>query len=107
MIKTIILFIVLAVLFILSTALVEKVYQSGHQINSFLVGGASFVVLILGQIFFTNPVVMYGIQVLFLFGTIIFFMSATRNYKLLMSGEGNGWLAKKVKRLRAANQKHS
>lgn len=98
------LFVVLAVSFTLATGLVEIIYKSGRRLNSLIIGGASFLVLIMGSILTSNQIMLYIIQVVFLFGTIVFFMVATKNYRALIKGEGSGWLAKRVRKLKSMNE---
>lgn len=107
MLYTFKIFLVLAILFIVAIKSIDAVYNNGKQIPSFLVGGISFLCLILGQIFLKNQILLTISVITFLFGSIVFFMSATRNYKLLINGEGNGWLAKRVRKLKNASKNHS
>lgn len=102
----IMMFLVLAVLFTAALALVGWVYQSGHRIYGTLVGFASFILLIVGQAITNNRIALIAFQVVFLFGCIVFFMAATKNYKLFMAGEGKGWLANRVRKMQALSKNH-
>jgi len=101
------LFAVLAVLFFGAITLVNKVYASGHQIWSMLVGGISFVLLIIGSITLHNQAALIAVQVIFMFGIIVFFMAFTRNYKLYLAGKGKGWIADRTRKIQELNKKHN
>lgn len=96
--------VILLFLFILAHNLVEKVYKSGHKIYSMLVGFISCLLLIYDSLFVKNTIISTIIQALYLFGGIIFFMSFNLNFKLIIKGKGNSWLAKRIRRLRSLSK---
>lgn len=102
------LFVVLAVLFIVAVKLVNKVYESGHQIWSIFVGFLSFLLLVVGTItLHGNQIALIIVQVVFMFGTIVFFMAFTKNYKLYLAGKGKGWIADRTRKIQDLNKKHN
>lgn len=105
MLNIFVLFICLSVNIVLALYFVNKVYSLGYKIYSFLVGFLSFLLLIVSDLFVKNQWLMYFNQIIFLLGIMIFFISASKNYHLLISGKGKGWLSKKVKRLKEVEQK--
>ncbi|MFD1441513.1 hypothetical protein [Lacticaseibacillus hegangensis] len=98
---------IFGLLFWVAFKLVDSVYSSGGRINGILVGFISFALLIGAVILTHNRVILAAAQVVFLFGGIVFFMASTRNYKMIMAGEGSGWLARRVRRLQRASKGHS
>ncbi|AUI72082.1 hypothetical protein COSHB9_11190 [Companilactobacillus alimentarius] len=101
------LFMVLAVLFIIAYEMVNEVYKHGHQIWSMCVGLLSFILLIIGTITIHNQIALIFVQVIFMFGTIVFFMAFTRNYKLYLAGKGKGWIADRTRKIQELNKKHN
>ncbi|CAJ1202606.1 hypothetical protein CPR19092_LGOLGGFK_02484 [Companilactobacillus paralimentarius] len=103
----ILMFVVLAILFAVAIKLVNKVYENGHQIWSILVGLTSFVLLIIGTITLHNQIALIIVQIVFMFGSIVFFMAFTRNYKLFLAGKGKGWIADRTRKIQALSKKHN
>ena len=101
------LFIVLAILFIIAYKMVNEIYKRGHQIWSIFVGLLSFILLIIGTITVHNQIALMFVQVVFMFGTIVFFMAFTRNYKLYLAGKGKGWIADRTRKIQEINKKHN
>lgn len=91
-------------LFIIAHSLVEKVYKSGHRIYSMLVGFISCLLLIYDLLFVKSTIISTIIQALYLFGGIVFFMSFDLNFKLIIKGKGNSWLAKRIRRLQSMSK---
>ena len=91
-------------LFIIAHRLVEKVYKSGHRIYSMLVGFISCLLLIYDLLFVKSTIISTIIQALYLFGGIVFFMSFDLNFKLIIKGKGNSWLAKRIRRLQSMSK---
>jgi hypothetical protein len=105
MIIAVALFIVLAIMITASMAVVNRVYAKGGHLNGTLIGFASFLVLILAQLFLKNEILQSIATGLFLFGSILFFMVASKNYKLFMDGKSHGWLARRVQKVNELSKK--
>lgn len=96
--------IMLIFLFIIAHSLVKKIYKNGHKIYSMLVGFISCLLLIYDSLFVKSTIISTIIQTLYLFGGIVFFMSFNLNFKLIIKGKGNSWLAKRIRRLRSLSK---
>jgi len=103
----IIMFVILMILFAVAIKLINIVYDNGHRIWSILVGLMSFILLIVGTITLHNQVALTIIQIIFMFGTIVFFVAFTRNYKLYLAGKGKGWIADRTRKIQELNKKHN